>query len=147
MSASAVVEGSPEEAAGAEADSPPPKGWEVAAEAIKLALNNRVEDAQDLLDQSKASCVHRQAGYCYLAFIVSTYFYLLTYMQLLYLLLIVPFIQKVSLKLRVAGLAVLCKRIIICCSLAEKLRCMKKVMTRASPGRSLVPQYFNKELD
>jgi len=69
MSASAVGEGGLEEAAGAEADSPPPKGWEVAAEAIKLALNNRVEDAQDLLDQSKASCVHRQAGYCYLAFI------------------------------------------------------------------------------
>ena len=106
MSASAVVEGSLEEAAGAEAGSPPPKGWEVAAEAIKLALNNRVEDAQDLLDQSKASCVHRQAGYCYLAFIVSTYFYLLTYMQLLYLLL-VPFIQKVSLKLSVTGLGTL----------------------------------------
>ena len=78
MSASAVDEGSLEEAAGVEAGSPTPKGWEVAAEAIKLALNNRVEDAQDLLDQSKASCVHRQAGYCYLAFIVSTYFYLLT---------------------------------------------------------------------
>ena len=72
MSASAVGEGSLEEAAGVEAGSPPPKGWEVAAEAIKLALNNRVEDAQDLLDQSKASCVHRQAGYCYLTFIVST---------------------------------------------------------------------------
>ena len=68
MDASAVGEGSLEEGGGV----PPPKGWEVAAEAIKLALNNRVEDAQDLLDQSKASCVHRQAGYCYLAFIVST---------------------------------------------------------------------------
>ena len=46
-------------------------GWQIAADAIKLALNNRVDDAHVLLSHSKASCVHKQAGYCYLTFIVS----------------------------------------------------------------------------
>ena len=46
-------------------------GWQIAADAIKMALNNRVDDAHVLLSHSKASCVHKQAGYCYLTFIVS----------------------------------------------------------------------------
>ena len=47
-------------------------GWQIAYKAIKLALNNRVEDAESLLNTTKATCVQSQAGYCYLTFIVST---------------------------------------------------------------------------
>ena len=45
-------------------------GWQLAARGIKLALNNRIEDAQNLL-RVDSSCIHRQAGFCYLTFIVS----------------------------------------------------------------------------
>ena len=44
-------------------------GWQLAARGIQLALNNRIEDAQSLL-KVDSSCLHRQAGYCYLTFIV-----------------------------------------------------------------------------
>ena len=47
-------------------------GWQLAARGIELALNNRIEDAQVLL-KVDSSCIHRQAGYCYLTFIVSCY--------------------------------------------------------------------------
>ena len=45
-------------------------GWQLAARGIQLALNNRIEDAQNLL-RVDSSCIHRQAGFCYLTFIVS----------------------------------------------------------------------------
>ena len=45
-------------------------GWQLAARGIKLALNNRILDAQNLL-RVDSSCIHRQAGFCYLTFIVS----------------------------------------------------------------------------
>ena len=45
-------------------------GWQIAARGIQLALNNRIEDAQNLL-RVDSSCIHRQAGFCYLTFIVS----------------------------------------------------------------------------
>ena len=45
-------------------------GWQLAARGIQLALNNRVEDGIKLL-RTESSCIHRQAGYCYLTFIVS----------------------------------------------------------------------------
>jgi hypothetical protein len=37
---------------------------------VQLALNNRIEEAQKLL-KADSNCIHRQAGFCYLAFIVS----------------------------------------------------------------------------
>ena len=45
-------------------------GWQLAARGVALALNNRVEEAQNLL-RVDSSCIHRQAGFCYLTFIVS----------------------------------------------------------------------------
>lgn len=45
-------------------------GWELAARGVKMAINNRVEEAQELL-RVDSSCIHRQAGLCYLTFIVS----------------------------------------------------------------------------
>ena len=47
-------------------------GWQVAYRGIQLALNNDVEEGQKLL-RGDQSCIHRQAGYCYLTFIVSRY--------------------------------------------------------------------------
>ena len=48
-------------------------GWQLAARGIQMAINNRVEEAQDLL-RVDSSCIHRQAGFCYLTFIVSTFY-------------------------------------------------------------------------
>lgn len=48
-------------------------GWQVASRGIELALNNRVEDGIKLLKTGN-TCIHRQAGYCYLTFIVSIFF-------------------------------------------------------------------------
>ena len=45
-------------------------GWQVASRGIELALNNRIEDGIKLL-KNETSCLHRQAGYCYITFIVS----------------------------------------------------------------------------
>ena len=45
-------------------------GWQLAARGVALALNNKVEEAQNLL-RVDSSCIHRQAGFCYLTFIVS----------------------------------------------------------------------------
>ena len=45
-------------------------GWQVASRGIELALNNRMEDGIKLL-KTEAPCLHRQAGYCYITFIVS----------------------------------------------------------------------------
>ena len=45
-------------------------GWQVAYRGIQLALNNEVEEAQKLL-KGDSTCIHRQAGFCYLTFIVS----------------------------------------------------------------------------
>ena len=45
-------------------------GWQLAARGVQMAINNRVEEAQDLL-RVDSSCIHRQAGLCYLSFIVS----------------------------------------------------------------------------
>ena len=47
-------------------------GWQVAYRGIELALNNQVDEAQKLL-KADSSCIHRQAGFCYLTFIVSTF--------------------------------------------------------------------------
>jgi hypothetical protein len=44
-------------------------GWQLAARGVQLALNNRVEEAHNLL-KVDSSCIHRQAGFCYLTFIV-----------------------------------------------------------------------------
>ena len=49
------------------------EGWQVASRGINLALNNRMEDGIKLL-KTEPSCTHKQAGYCYLTFIVSLYF-------------------------------------------------------------------------
>ena len=57
-------------------------GWQVASRGIQLALNNRVEDAIKLL-KTESNCIHRQAGYCYLTFIVS-----MTYMIIVQILII-----------------------------------------------------------
>ena len=46
-------------------------GWQLAARGVQMAINNQVEEAQDLL-RVDSSCIHRQAGLCYLSFIVST---------------------------------------------------------------------------
>lgn len=48
------------------------QGWQIASKCIQMALNNRVEDALKTL-RSESKCVHRQAGYCYLTFIVRKY--------------------------------------------------------------------------
>ncbi len=57
-----------------EADSEEPiegmSGWQLAARGVQMAINNRVEEAQELL-RVDSSCIHRQAGLCYLTFIVS----------------------------------------------------------------------------
>ena len=45
-------------------------GWQLAARGVQMAINNRVEEAQELL-RVDSSCIHRQAGLCYLTFIVS----------------------------------------------------------------------------
>ena len=45
-------------------------GWQVASRGIELALNNRMDDGIKLL-KNESTCIHRQAGYCYLTFIVS----------------------------------------------------------------------------
>ena len=45
-------------------------GWQVAYRGIQLALNNEIEEAQKVL-KGDSSCIHRQAGFCYLTFIVS----------------------------------------------------------------------------
>lgn len=45
-------------------------GWQLAARGVQMAINNRVEEAQNLL-RVDSSCIHRQAGFCYLTFIVS----------------------------------------------------------------------------
>ena len=45
-------------------------GWQLAARGVQMAINNRVEEAQELL-RVDSSCIHRQAGFCYLSFIVS----------------------------------------------------------------------------
>ena len=45
-------------------------GWQVASRGIELALNNRMEDGIKLL-KTETPCLHRQAGYCYITFIVS----------------------------------------------------------------------------
>ena len=47
-------------------------GWKVAYRGIQLALNNQIEEAQKVL-KGDSNCIHRQAGFCYLTFIVSTY--------------------------------------------------------------------------
>jgi hypothetical protein len=48
-------------------------GWQLARRGIHLALNNRVEEAEKLLRSSadKSGCPQAQAGYCFLAFMVS----------------------------------------------------------------------------
>ena len=51
-------------------------GWQVAYRGIQLALNNEVEEALKLL-KGDSTCIHRQAGFCYLTFIVSFFFFLL----------------------------------------------------------------------
>ena len=47
------------------------EGWQLAARGVQMAINNRVEEGQELL-KVDSSCIHRQAGLCYLSFIVST---------------------------------------------------------------------------
>ncbi|TRY69575.1 hypothetical protein TCAL_08624 [Tigriopus californicus] len=44
------------------------ENWHLAARGIQLALNNRVEDAQNLLKSDPANSIHSQAGYCFLTF-------------------------------------------------------------------------------
>lgn len=44
-------------------------GWQLAARGVQMAINNQVEEAQELL-RVDSSCIHRQAGLCYLTFIV-----------------------------------------------------------------------------
>eukprot|EP00095_Tigriopus_kingsejongensis_P011260 snap_masked-scaffold708_size108518-processed-gene-0.10 protein:Tk11260 transcript:snap_masked-scaffold708_size108518-processed-gene-0.10-mRNA-1 annotation:"tetratricopeptide repeat protein 39c" len=44
------------------------EGWHLAARGIELALNNRVEDAQNLLKSDPNNSIHTQAGYCFLTF-------------------------------------------------------------------------------
>ena len=46
------------------------EGWQLAARGVQMAINNRVEEGQELL-KVDSSCIHRQAGLCYLSFIVS----------------------------------------------------------------------------
>ena len=56
-------------------------GWQVACRGIELALNNRVEDGIKLL-KTESTCIHRQAGYCYLTFIVSIFNAFMEYVHL-----------------------------------------------------------------
>jgi len=44
------------------------EGWQLAARGVQMAINNRVEEGQELL-KVDSSCIHRQAGLCYLSFI------------------------------------------------------------------------------
>ena len=56
-------------------------GWQLAARGVAMALNNRVEEAQNLL-RVDSSCIHRQAGFCYLTFIVSNILLISTFSPL-----------------------------------------------------------------
>ena len=49
-------------------------GWELARRGIHLALNNEVEEAQEMLraEAESSGCPQAQAGFCFIAFMVST---------------------------------------------------------------------------
>ena len=49
-------------------------GWQLARRGIHRALNNEVEEAQDLLkaEVDSSGCPQAQAGFCFIAFMVST---------------------------------------------------------------------------
>ena len=49
-------------------------GWQLARRGIHLALNNEVEEAQEMLraEAEGNGCPQAQAGFCFIAFMVST---------------------------------------------------------------------------
>ena len=49
-------------------------GWQLARRGIHMALNNEVEEAQAMLKAAVdgTGCPQAQAGYCFIAFMVST---------------------------------------------------------------------------
>ena len=49
-------------------------GWQLARRGIHMALNNEVEEAQELLkaEVDGSGCPQAQAGFCFIAFMVST---------------------------------------------------------------------------
>ena len=49
-------------------------GWQLARRGIHMALNNEVEEAQEMLkaEVDGSGCPQAQAGFCFIAFMVST---------------------------------------------------------------------------
>ena len=49
-------------------------GWQLARRGIHMALNNEVEEAQELLkaEADGSGCPQAQAGFCFIAFMVSS---------------------------------------------------------------------------